>query len=78
MEKTRASRVRPRAAAAWKSCSASEREVKSRKEGKKRGARASLATRLFHQLRASAAGVRRPAWGLHHITRPPPRPRSRG
>lgn len=77
MEKEWASRVRPHAAAAWKSRFAGE-EVKNRREGKKRVARASLASGFFHQLRVSVAGVRRPAWGLHHIARPPPRPRSWG
>lgn len=78
MEKTWASRVRPHAAAAWKSRFAGEREVKNRKERKKRVARASLTLRFFRLLLFSAAGVRRPAWGLHHIARPPPRPRSWG
>jgi hypothetical protein len=74
MEKTWAFRVRPHVAAARKSRFADEEQVKNRKEGKKRVARASLAVGFFHQLRFSAAGARRPAWGLHHIARPPPRP----
>ncbi|MEG3082028.1 hypothetical protein U1707_00090 [Sphingomonas sp. PB2P12] len=72
MEKTRMSRVRPGLAAAWKRRFAGEGKVKNLKEGKKRVARASLAFRFFHQLFFIAAGVRRPAWGLHHIARPPP------
>lgn len=75
MEKMRAFRVRPAAAAAWKSRFAGE-GVKNRKEGKKRVARASLAVGFFHRLRVSPAGVRRPAAGLHPIARPPPRSRS--
>jgi hypothetical protein len=77
MEKRWASRVRPSAAPAWKSRSAGD-EVKNRKEWKNRVARASLAFGFFHRPRVSAAGVRRPAEGLHHIARPPPRPRSWG
>lgn len=78
MEKPWAFRVRPHAAAAWKSRFADEEQVKNRKERKKRVARASLAFGFSHQLRVSAAGARRPAWGLHHIARPPPRRRFLG
>jgi len=77
MKKTRTSRVRPKAAAAWKSCFAGE-EVKSRKEGKKRWREPASPAVLFSLLRVSAAGVRRPAWGLHLIARPPPCPCFRG
>jgi hypothetical protein len=75
MEKMRASRVRPAAAAAWKSRFAGG-GVKNRKEGKRRVARASLASAFFRLPRVSAAGVRRPALGLHPIARPPPHSRS--
>lgn len=73
MEKMWVFRVGPGAAAAWKSRFAGEAEGKNRKEGKRRVARASLAFRFFHQLRVSAAGVRRPAAGFHHIACPSPR-----
>lgn len=78
MKMTWMSRVRADLAAAWKSRFADEGEVKNLEEWKKRMARASLAFRFFHRLFFIAAGVRRPALGLHHIARPPPRPRSWG
>jgi hypothetical protein len=77
MEKTWDARVGPGPAAAWKSRFAGE-EVKNRREGKRGRAKASFASQVFHRPRVSAAGVRRPAWGLHHIARPPPHLRSRG
>ena len=78
MEKTRMPRMGPGPAAAWKSRFAGHWKVKNLKEGKKRVARASLAFRFVHRLYFIAASVRRPAWGLHHIARPPPRTYSWG
>jgi hypothetical protein len=40
--------------------------------GEKRKGESQPPPPVFHRLHFIAAGVRRPAWGLHHIARPPP------